>query len=120
LCVAFGFLLLGLLGKVILHNQDSRTYAIFILISGIFFLILSLSILIDGVEYTSLNSKTDLYSYDNISSDIRTANITTTEFNTYSGQKDLYSYSAGLVFLLLSLFLIFTSIDDLATKQEKE
>ena len=119
LVLAFIFLILGLFGKIALHNQDSRTYSLFILISGLLFIFISLIIFTDGIEYKNIENKTQEYFYDNISSDIRLSNITTTTTDFSSSQKDGFTIGLGIIFLLLSLFLFYTSIFDIANLESK-
>jgi len=119
LVLAFIFLILGLFGKIALHNQDSRTYSLFTLISGLLFIFISLIIFTDGIEYKNIENKTQEYFYDNISSDIRLSNITTTTTDFSSSQKDGFTIGLGIIFLLLSLFLFYTSIFDIANLESK-
>jgi hypothetical protein len=63
LVLAFSFLILSIIGKVALHNQDSRTYSTFMLISGILFLLIGLNILVGGIQYISDKSITSNYTY---------------------------------------------------------
>jgi len=134
--LSFVFLAIGLIGKISLHSQDSRTYSVFILMSGVLFLILGFVILINGLEYVTGSDITESYDYVcsdclnslsrnnltyfnyNTTGSVIVAGIQKTETLKYAPQKDFYTYSLGLIFLLLSLFLILTSIYDIAIKKE--
>lgn len=169
LSITFVFLFIGLFGKVVLHNLDSRSYSVFILISGVCFLILSVGLFLTGMDINKGYIETANYTYGcnlnccdtfslgacigegecsiydtesdcveraegcewvsnltcinnnyNLTNTTYIRNIVTNKQINYEKTEGVYTSLIALIFLLISLFLIYTSIYDLAIKKDNE
>jgi hypothetical protein len=170
LAISFILFFIGLFGKIALHNSDSRSYSVFVLISGVCFLILSVGLLLTGIDVSKGYIEASNYTYGcnlnccdfltlgacigegldcdtyttesdcidraqgcewitNITCISNNYNLTNTTYLkstitnksiNYEKTEGIYTSIIGLIFLLISLFLIYTSIYDLAIKKDNE
>jgi hypothetical protein len=77
-------------------------------------LLLSLIILIPvyetgGIHYANGKNITSIYSYDEFN---RTANVTNTEVTNYTLIENPYTTALGLIYLLMSIYLMYTTVFD--------
>ena len=108
-------LIIGIFARLL---SDNRAFSILTLGSGLLLMFLSFVILGEGYE-TQTNTETIQYNYNNDTT-LQLNNTTNTITKTFIPQKSIYTWGLGFILLLLSLFLMFFSVFDLATSGENE
>ena len=125
-------LITGIFARLI---SDNRAFSVLTLGSGLLLMFLSIIILGEGFETQTTEEIKEVYIYgENYTGyhfdryldapptkeglNLFHKNVTTTQI--YEPVKSIYTWGLGFILLLLSLFLMFFSVFDLATSGENE
>ena len=125
IAIAGFFLISGMFGKI---KTGLQAYAILIMLSGIIFMIIGISVLRTSIDYPTGINETEVYSYscfdDCNQATTRDLNYTTTiKVNDYTKASASFLspvWAFGVLLILLSLFLILASAFDLGIKEKDE
>jgi len=114
LSISVILLIIGVFSRLISEN---RAFSVLTLASGLLFMFLALVFIGEGLDHKTNTIETTQYNYINTTTlELNNTAVTITE--NYTPQKNIYTWGLGFILLLLSLFLMFFSVFDLATSEE--